>query len=139
MLCKYYRLVYDVVFTFSIAFHWLFYSDESKHMQINSAKDSVFNVFNSRIMQKWIKSRSFTDDIFFNDEIILNIIISILKHIKANESRDSITKTDVQIATATSFFINDSNNQFEKSESNEDNDKENWDQWLVFCFLTWMI
>jgi hypothetical protein len=48
-----------------------------------------------------------------------------LKHIKANESRDSITKTDVQIATATSFFINDSNNQFEKSESNEDNDKEN--------------
>ena len=137
MLCKYQRLAYDIVFTFSIAFRWLFCSDESKHMQINSAKDSESNSFNSRIMWKWIKFKSFTNNIFFHDESVSSI--SILKHTNANDSRNSITKTNVMIAIASCSFINDSSNQLKKSNSDEDNDEKNWDQWLVFCSLTWMI
>jgi hypothetical protein len=43
----------------------------------------------------------------------------------ANDSRNSITKTDVMSATALFSFINDSNNQLKRSDSDEDNDEEN--------------
>jgi len=43
----------------------------------------------------------------------------------ANNSRNSITKTDVMIAIALFSFINDSSNQLKKSESDKDNDEKN--------------
>jgi len=43
----------------------------------------------------------------------------------ANDSRDSITKTDVMIAIASSSFIDDSSNQLKRSDSDEDNDEKN--------------
>ncbi len=88
-------------------------------------------------MWKQIKSRSFTDDIFSHDESVSST--SILKHMNANDSRDSITKTNVIIAITSSSFINDSSDQLKKNDSDEDNNKENWNQQLVFCSLTWMI
>jgi len=100
-------------------------SDKSKHTQINSAEDSVSNSFNSRVMWKWIKFKSLTDDIFFHDESILSTITSILKHMNANNSRNSITKTDVMIAITSFSFINDLSNQLKKSESDKDNDEKN--------------
>ena len=92
-------------------------------MQINSAKDSKLNSFNSKVMRKWIKFKSFTNNIFSYDESVSSI--SILKHTNANNSRDSITETDVMITTASSSFINDSSNQLKRSDSDEDNDEKN--------------
>ncbi len=43
----------------------------------------------------------------------------------ANDSRNSITETDVMIATALFSLINDSSNQLKRSDNNEDNDEEN--------------
>jgi len=43
----------------------------------------------------------------------------------ANDSRDSITETNVMIAIASFSFINDSSNQLKRSDSDEDNDEEN--------------
>jgi len=43
----------------------------------------------------------------------------------ANDSRDSITKTNVIIAITSSSFINDSSDQLKKNDSDEDNNKEN--------------
>ncbi len=43
----------------------------------------------------------------------------------ANDSRDSIIKTDVMIAIASSSFINDSSDQLKRSDSDENNDEEN--------------
>ncbi len=137
MLCKYQRLAYNIVFTFSIAFCWLLCSDELKHMQINSMKDSESNSFNSKVMWKWIKSRNFTNDIFFHDEFVSST--SILKHMNANDSKDSIIETDVMIIITSSSLIDDLSNQLKRSNSDEDNDEKNWDQWLVFCSLTWII
>ncbi len=57
----------------------------------------------------------------------------------ANGSRDSIIKTDVMIAIASSSFINDSSDQLKRSDSDENNDEENWNQQLIFCSFTWMI
>ncbi len=59
-------------------------------------------------MWKQIKSKSFTDDIFFHDEFVSST--SILKHMNANDSRDSITEINVMIATASSSLINDLSN-----------------------------
>jgi len=86
-------------------------------------KDSKLNSFNSRVMQKQIKFRSFINNIFSHDESVSST--SILKHTNANDSRDLITKTDVIIATASSSFINDSSNQLKRSDSDEDNDEKN--------------
>lgn len=44
----------------------------------------------------------------------------------ANDSRNSITETDVMIATVLFSLINDSCNQLKRSDNNEDNDEENW-------------
>ncbi len=74
-------------------------------------------------MRKWIKFKSFTNNIFSYDESVSSI--SILKHTNANNSRDSITETDVMITTASSSFINDSSNQLKRSDSDEDNDEKN--------------
>ena len=88
-------------------------------------------------MWKWIKFKSFINNIFFHDKSVSST--SILKHINANDLRDSITETNVMIVTASSFLINDLSNQLKRSDNDEDNDEKNWNQWLVFCSLTWMI
>ncbi len=74
-------------------------------------------------MQKWTQFKSFTDNIFFHDESVSSI--NILKHMNANDSRDSITETDVMIVTASSSFIDDSSDQLKRSDNDEDNDEEN--------------
>ncbi len=43
----------------------------------------------------------------------------------ANDLRDSITETNVMIATASSFLINDLSNQLKRSDNDEDNDEKN--------------
>jgi len=74
-------------------------------------------------MQKWTQFKSFTDNIFFHDESVSSI--NILKYMNANDSRDSITETDVMIVIASSSFIDDSSDQLKRSDNDEDNDEEN--------------